>query len=253
MTDAGPGAGPAHHFHRHPEREKTFDQELLSWLGDEPAEKRRRDAQLLRTIAGEFAKGFDSLAGIGPAVTFFGSARTPPEHPDYQLVRGVARTLGEAGYAVITGGGPGLMEAANRGAWESGATSVACNIELPQERSENRYANLSVRFRHLFARKVMFVRYACAFVIAPGGYGTYDELFETLTLIQTGTIAQFPAILLGDGEWEGLIEWLNARAVADGRLDPGDVSGLHVTSDPRQVLEIIDAAARRSGTSDAGG
>ena len=153
-------------------------------------------------------------------MTVFGSARTPPEHPSYELVREVGCCLGRSGYAVITGGGPGLMEAANRGAREAGALSIGCNIELPHEQAPNPYLDIGLRFRHFFARKVMFVRYACAFVICPGGYGTLDELFEALTLIQTATIRHFPAILLGEGEWDGLLAWLRERALADGRIGP---------------------------------
>jgi hypothetical protein len=179
----------------------AFDEELLMWLGDEPPRVRAADAERVRDIASEFAKGFDALAGVARAVTIFGSARTPPDHPHYAMVREVAATLGRAGYTIITGGGPGLMEAANRGARDAGALSVGCNIELPREQHLNPYVDLGLEFRHFFARKVMFVRYACAFVICPGGFGTLDELFEALTLIQTRTIRDFPVILVGAGEW----------------------------------------------------
>jgi uncharacterized protein (TIGR00730 family) len=172
--------------------EPTFDQELLLWLGDEPPAVRAADAERIRDIAAEFALGFDQLAGIGPAVTVFGSARTPLEHPTYRLIREVGAALGRAGYAVITGGGGGLMEAANRGAQDVGAVSVGCNIELPREQRLNEYVDIGLRFRHFFARKVMFVRYASAFVIGPGGFGTLDELFEALTLIQTATVQPLP-------------------------------------------------------------
>jgi uncharacterized protein (TIGR00730 family) len=187
-------------------RRPTFDEELLLWLGDEPASVRAADADRVRDIAGEFALGFDWLAGVGPAVTVFGSARTPPSHPHYRLMREVGAELGRAGYAVITGGGGGLMEAANRGASEVGAVSVGCNIELPREQRLNDYVGIGLRFRHFFARKVMFVRYASAFVIGPGGFGTLDELFEALTLIQTATIQDFPVILVGEREWHGLLD-----------------------------------------------
>jgi uncharacterized protein (TIGR00730 family) len=227
------------------ERELTFDEELLLWLGDEPPGVRAADAERVRDIAGEFARGFDSLAHIGRAVTVFGSARTPREHPDYALVREVGACLGLAGYAVVTGGGPGLMEAANLGARDVGALSIGCNIELPHEQVLNPYVDIGLRFRHFFARKVMFVRYASAFVIAPGGYGTLDELFESLTLIQTATISHFPVILLGAGEWDGLLAWLHARALADGRIDPEDLAVLHVVTEPPEVCEIVDAARRR--------
>src|SRR5690242_11492463 len=166
----------------------TFDQDLLSWLGDERESIRRADAERVRDIAAEFAAGFDRLAAIGAAVTMFGSARTAPEDPSYRLMREIGAALGRAGYAVITGGGPGLMEAANRGARDAGALSIGCNIELPREQRVNDYLDIELRFRHFFARKVMFVRYASAFVIGPGGFGTLDELFEALTLIQTSTI-----------------------------------------------------------------
>ena len=222
------------------EREPTFDEELLLWLGDEPASIRAADAGRIHDIAAEFARGFDALATIGRAVAVFGSARTPPEHPHYELVRSVAAAIGRAGYAVITGGGPGLMEAANRGARDVGALSIGCNVELPHEQRLNPYVDLGVCFRHFFARKVMFVRYACAVVIAPGGFGTLDELFESLTLIQTGTIRR-PVVLLDGAEWSGLLDWLRTRALADGRVDAADLDGLHITADPAEVLGIVEA------------
>jgi uncharacterized protein (TIGR00730 family) len=226
-------------------RELTLDEELLLWLGDEPAAVRAADAERVSGIAAEFARGFSALAQIGPAVSIFGSARTPSEHPDYALVREVAANLGRAGYAVITGGGPGLMEAANRGARDAGATSVGCNIELPGEQDMNDYLDIALRFGHFFARKVMFVRYASAFVIAPGGYGTLDELFEALTLIQTATIQHFPVILLGRGEWDGLIDWLRARALADGRIESADLAIFRTAVEPAEVSQIVDAACER--------
>ncbi len=239
--------------HRSGEERPTFDEELLLWLGNEPPEVRAADAERVRMIGEELAHGFDALSRLGPAVTVFGSARTPREHPDYELVREVGACLGRGGYAVITGGGPGLMEAANRGVREAGAVSVGCNIELPREQRHNDYLDIALRFRHFFARKVMFVRYASAFVIAPGGYGTLDELFESLTLIQTATIRHFPVILLEgvndggeeEGEWEGLLDWLRARALADGRIDAEDVEGLRVVRRPSEVCAIVDAAHER--------
>lgn len=224
---------------------QTFDEELLLWLGDESPGVRAADAERVRDLAAEFARGFDALAGIGPAVTVFGSARTPPEHPHYELAREVGGALGRGGYAVITGGGPGIMEAANRGAREAGALSVGCNIELPHEQALNPFVDIGLRFRHFFARKVMFVRYANAFVICPGGYGTLDELFECLTLIQTQTIRHFPVILVGDGEWDGLVQWLRAGALADHRIGPGDLEVLHQVSHPEEVCAIVDAAHAR--------
>jgi uncharacterized protein (TIGR00730 family) len=224
---------------------QTFDEELLGWLGDEPASVREDDAQRIRQIASELAHGFDQLADIGPAVTVFGSARTPPSHPNYALVREVGAELGRAGYAVITGGGGGLMEAANRGAREVGAMSVGCNIELPREQATNPYVTVAIRFRHFFARKVMFVRYASAFVVGPGGFGTLDELFEALTLIQTATIRHFPVILVDGRQWDGLLQWLRAAVLADRRIDEGDLRGLTIATTPREVVQIIDAARHR--------
>jgi uncharacterized protein (TIGR00730 family) len=223
----------------------TFDEELFQWLGDEPPSVRALDAGRIHAIAAEFALGFDRLANIGPAVTVFGSARTPPDHPHYQLVRTVSAALGRAGYAVITGGGGGLMEAANRGAKDAGAVSVGCNIELPREQRLNDYLDIGLRFRHFFARKVMFVRYASAFVIGPGGFGTLDELFEALTLIQTATVRNFPVIMLGEGEWDGLIDWLRQRALPDHRIDADDLDGLHLVDDPARVVGLVRAAHQR--------
>jgi uncharacterized protein (TIGR00730 family) len=228
-----------------PADEPTFDQALLLWLGDEPESVRARDAALIRAIASEFALGFNRLAQIGPAVTVFGSARTLPAHPHYRLIREVAGALGRAGYAVITGGGGGLMEAANRGARDAGALSVGCNIEIPREQTLNPYVDVGLQFRHFFARKVMFVRYACAFVIGPGGFGTLDELFESLTLIQTSTIERFPVILVGEDEWDGLRDWLGERALADGRICRADLADLRVVNDPAGIVALVDAGVER--------
>jgi uncharacterized protein (TIGR00730 family) len=225
--------------------EPTFDTELLLWLGDEPASAREAETRRIHEIAGEFAMGFARLARVGPAVTVFGSARIPPEHPSYALTRAVAGAVGRAGYAVITGGGPGLMEAANRGAQDAGALSIGCNIELPHEQAPNPYLDISLRFRHFFARKVMFVRYASAFLIAPGGFGTLDELFEALTLIQTRTIRHFPVILIGDGSWDGLLDWLRESVEPEGRIDHDDVGLLHHTMDPDEVVRYVAAAVEQ--------
>jgi uncharacterized protein (TIGR00730 family) len=245
------------------QHELTFDEELLLWLGDEPPQVRAADAERVHDIAVEFARGFDALAHVNRAVTVFGSARTPREHSHYELVRELGSCLGRAGYAIITGGGPGLMEAANRGARDVGALSIGCNIELPHEQALNPYLDIGLRFRHFFARKVMFVRYASAFVIAPGGYGTLDELFEALTLIQTATIRHFPVILLeggaagqrpasraplsqsSEGEWDGLLEWLRGHALAEGRISADDLGVLHVVKRPSEVCAIVDAAHQR--------
>lgn len=223
----------------------TFDEELLLWLEGEPPEVQAADAGRVRDIAAEFARGFQALAGIGRAVTVFGSARTAPDHPHYALARETGACLGRHGYAVITGGGGGLMEAANRGAREAGAVSVGCNIELPHEQKLNDYVDIGLRFNHFFARKVMFVRYASAFVICPGGFGTLDELFEVLTLIQTATIRHVPAVLLGEGEWDGLLRWLRERPLEDGRINASDIELMQLASNPEAVCEVVNQAYER--------
>jgi uncharacterized protein (TIGR00730 family) len=237
------------------EHTQTFDEELLTRgfaacarRGDESPAVQAADSERIRDIAAEFARGFDALAGVGRAVTVFGSARTPEDHPHYALAREVGACLGGAGYAILTGGGPGIMEAANRGARDVGALSIGCNIELPHEQALNPYLDIGLRFRHFFARKVMFVRYASAFVICPGGYGTLDELFECLTLIQTQTIRYFPVILMGGGEWHGLVRWLRTQALADGRIDAADLDVLHIVEQPAEVCAIVDAAHERQRT-----
>jgi uncharacterized protein (TIGR00730 family) len=192
-------------------------------------------------ILSEFVEGFDAMARVGPAVTMFGSARTQRDDPIYELARTIARRLAEAGYAVITGGGPGAMEAANRGCREGGGLSVGCNIELPHEQGTNAYVDLGVEFRYFFARKVMFVKYADAFVILPGGFGTLDELFEALTLIQTRKVRNFPVVLVGKAYWTGLLDWIRKTLLASGAIDPTDVDLLQLTDDPAEVVRIIRA------------
>ncbi len=192
-------------------------------------------------ILSEFVEGFDALAGVGPAVSVFGSARTKPDHRYYQQARELGRILAVAGYGVITGGGPGIMAAANRGCQEGGGLSIGCNIELPMEQGLNPYVDLGVEFRYFFARKVMFVKYADAFVIFPGGYGTLDELFEALTLIQTKKVKDFPVILMGTDYWTGMLEWIRASLLAESAIDPEDVDLLRLTDDPDEAVSIIDA------------
>jgi len=190
-------------------------------------------------ILSEFVEGFDALASVGPAVTIFGSARTPEGTPDYELARGIARRLAEHGFAIITGGGPGVMEAANRGCREGGGLSIGCNIELPHEQGLNAYVDLGIEFKYFFARKTMFVKYADAFVIMPGGFGTLDELFEALTLIQTGKIRDFPVVLVGTAYWRGLIDWMRATQVPAGAISSADIELLKLTDDPDEVVRII--------------
>ena len=190
-------------------------------------------------ILSEFVEGFDALAAVGPAVTIFGSARVKPGSPDYELTRGIARRLAEVGFAIITGGGPGLMEAANRGCREGGGLSIGCNIELPHEQGLNEYVDLGVEFKYFFARKTMFVKYADAFVILPGGFGTLDELFESLTLIQTGKIRDFPVVLVGTRYWQGMIDWMRSTQLPFGAITEADLGLLKLTDDPEEVCKII--------------
>jgi uncharacterized protein (TIGR00730 family) len=198
----------------------------------------------LRILA-EFVEGFDALAALGPAITVFGSARVASGDPEYELAREIGRRLAREGYAVITGGGPGVMEAANRGCQEGGGVSVGCNIELPREQELNPYIDLGVEFRYFFARKTMFVKYADGFVILPGGFGTMDELFEALTLIQTGKIRHFPVVLVGSDYFGGLLDWMRARLLAEGKIAAGDLDLMSVTDDPEEVVRIIRLAGGR--------
>ena len=214
--------------------------------------KRRQRPEFLETdtwrtlrIMSEFVEGFDALAELGPAITVFGSARVTEGDPAYTMAREIGRLLALEGYAVITGGGPGVMEAANRGCQEGGGLSVGCNIELPHEQSINDYVDLGVEFRYFFARKTMFVKYADAFVILPGGYGTMDELFEALTLIQTGKIRHFPVVLVGTAFFAGFFEWIRSKLLGEGMISPGDLDLIQVTDDPKEVVSIIRNAGRR--------
>jgi uncharacterized protein (TIGR00730 family) len=197
-------------------------------------------------MSGELAQGFATLhRHVRRGVAVFGSARTPEGSPEYELAREVGRALADAGLTVITGGGPGSMEAANRGAREGGGVSVGLTIDLPFEQQEPEYADVVVDFHYFFARKVMFVRYSGAFVVLPGGYGTLDELFEALTLIQTGKIRWFPVVLVGSEFWGGLAGWLRERVLGAGNIDPDDLDLLHVTDDIDEVVRICDSAAHR--------
>ena len=191
----------------------------------------------------ELERGFEQLHRVRRGVAVFGSARTPRDHPRYELAREVGRALGDAGFCVITGGGPGAMEAANRGAREAGALSVGLTIDLPFEQGMNEWVDLNLEFHYFFARKVMFVRYSGAFVVLPGGYGTLDELFEALTLIQTGKIRNFPVVLLDSSYWSGLVGWVRERMLADGNIGADDVDMLRVTDSVEEAVAICEAAA----------
>ena len=198
-------------------------------------------------IQAEFVEGFGALAELPPAVTVFGSARTPVDSPEYQMGVRLGRALSEAGYAVITGGGPGCMEAANKGAREAGGISVGLGIELPFEQAMNEYVDLGVEFRYFFVRKTMFVKYACGFVALPGGFGTLDELFEALTLVQTRKVTSFPVVLLGTSYWGGLLDWVKGTLAVEGKISPHDVELIDLTDDVDEAVRIIvEADHRRS-------
>jgi uncharacterized protein (TIGR00730 family) len=223
---------------------ETTDEELLgAQAGAVQAEL--SDAQRLERISEELDQGFDALREVTRGVSVFGSARLPAGSEVYELAREVARRLGEAGFTIITGGGPGLMEAANRGAREAGALSVGLNIELPFEQGPNPYQDIELSFHFFFARKVMFVRYASAFVVFPGGFGTLDELFEALVLIQTRKIRSFPVVLVGSDWWAGLVDWVRERLAGEGMISPGDLDLLTVTDDPGEIVRIVKAGAER--------
>jgi uncharacterized protein (TIGR00730 family) len=216
----------------------TQDERLL--------ETPRRSDEFLHTdtwrvfrIMGEFVQGFEDLAQITNGVAVFGSARTRPDDPVYQAARETAALLARAGFAVITGGGPGIMEAANRGAFEANGMSVGCNIELPHEQYANPYLTLSLKFKYFFVRKMMFVKYSNAFIIFPGGFGTLDELFEALTLIQTRKIRNFPVVLYGSQYWQGMLDWIKGPVLSAANIAEGDLRLLHLTDSPAEVVEII--------------
>jgi len=227
-------------------RPATPDEELLGAERPAVATERSEDERLER-IHDELVMGYEALAGLGCGVSVFGSARTARDHPDYALARTTARRLGEAGFAVITGGGPGIMEAANRGAREAGATSVGLNIDLPFEQGSNAFQDIALRFHYFFTRKIMFVRYASAFVVFPGGFGTLDELFEALVLIQTGKIRHFPVVLVRASFWAGMTDWLRDRLATEAMIAPADLDLLATTDDPDEVVALVRHGAQRQG------
>lgn len=191
-------------------------------------------------IMAEFVEGFDELSKVGPAVSIFGSSRTQPDNPYYKLAEQTAAALAQAGFGVITGGGGGIMEAANKGALEAGGQSVGLNIEIPEEQVANPYQNLSLSFRYFFARKMMFMKYAQAFIIFPGGFGTMDEFFESLTLIQTMKMAHFPVILMGSSFWSGLLDWIKSEMLeTQQNISPEDLDIYTVTDDPAEAVRIV--------------
>lgn len=199
------------------------------------------DAVRIMHLAAELEHGFRALAEVGQAVSVFGSSRTVADDPGYLHAVDVVRAIGLRGSAIITGGGPGIMEAANRGAREAGALSIGLSIELPDPQPSNAFLDIDVRFDHFFIRKLMFVRYASAFVVFPGGFGTLDELFEAATLQETAKITGFPVVLCGAGYWAGIVDWLRDRALAEGNIDDASLSMLHLCDDPEEVADIVAA------------
>ncbi len=224
--------------------EGTTDQRLLDSSGS--ADWVHSDPWRVLRIQAEFVEGFGTLAELGPAIGVFGSARTRPNDPDYALAEEVGRKLAEAKLAVITGGGPGAMEAANKGASEAGGVSVGLGIELPFEQGLNQWVDIGINFRYFFARKTMFVKYSDGFIVLPGGLGTFDELFEALTLRQTGKVTHFPVVLLGTEYWQGLLDWLRDSVLAAGKINPADLDLIKLTDDVDEAVEIMVQAQRFS-------
>ena len=214
-----------------------------------PRERERRfissDPWRVLRIMGEFVEGFDTLAGVSSGVTFFGSARTAPDDPHYKAATETARLLSAAGFSIITGGGPGIMEAANKGASLNGGRSIGLNIELPFEQGTNEFVDTAMHFHYFFVRKTMFVKYSMGFVVFPGGFGTMDELFEALTLIQTGKIKHFPLVLFGSAYWRGLLDWLRQTVAAERKINADDLDIFHVTDDPQDAAAEVTRAREK--------
>jgi len=229
---------------RRPQHKPTADRTFLQGAPYADASFMETDAWRALRIMGEFVEGFDALARLGPAVSIFGSARTPQDDAEYERARDLAARLASRGFTIITGGGPGIMEAANRGAHEAGGVSVGLGIELPHEEGVNAYCNLAIDFRYFFVRKTMFVKYAQAFVIFPGGFGTMDELFEALTLIQTGKIRDFPIVLFGSDYWGGLLDWVRSAMISEGKASEADLGLLSLTDSPAEARDLILAATK---------
>jgi hypothetical protein len=232
----------------------TEDEQLLESPPPQRPEQlfQKSDSWRVLRIMGEFVWGFDNLADVVDGVTIFGSARTQPADPHYVKAVQTSMLLAQAGIPVLTGGGPGIMEAANRGAKEAGGLSIGCNIELPFEQGSNPYLSRSLNFKFFFVRKTMFVKYATAFIVFPGGYGTLDELFEALTLIQTGKVKHFPVILFGSAYWAGLVEWLTRTVAEERKINPTDLLLFRVTDDPAEAVRIV-VEARAEKPDDAMG
>jgi uncharacterized protein (TIGR00730 family) len=249
-----PGEQPGHESHvpehhrgplvmrREQVEDSTTDQRLLDSRG--PTDWVHTDPWRVMRIQSEFVEGFGALAELGPAISVFGSARTTVADPSYALAERIGRGLADAGFAVITGGGPGVMEAANKGACEAGGVSVGLGIELPFEQGMNDYVDLGLNFRYFFARKTMFVKYAQGFVVLPGGFGTFDELFEALTLVQTHKVTSFPIVLVGRAYWSGLVDWVRETVLVGGNISPPDVDLLRLTDDPDEAVAVMVESRR---------
>jgi uncharacterized protein (TIGR00730 family) len=229
----------------------TTDQRLLDNKSGR-ADFIHTDTWRVLRIQSEFVEGFGALAELGPAVSVFGSARTPVDHPDYKLAEQLGRALVDAGFAVITGGGPGTMEAANKGASLAGGVSVGLGIELPFEQDLNKWVDVGVNFRYFFARKTMFVKYAQAFCVLPGGFGTLDELFEALTLVQTRKVTRFPVVLIGTGYWGGLVDWLRQSMLADGKISEPDLDLIQLTDDIDEAVAAVSSAEQLTADQSTG-
>ncbi len=242
-------------YHRNRPSGPTADEQLLesAELPERPDALRKTDPWRVLRIMGEFVEGFEKLGDVQNAVAIFGSARVGEADPFYAKAIETATLLATAGFPVITGGGPGIMEAANRGAVEGEGVSIGCNIELPHEQGTNAFVRRSMYFRFFFVRKTMFAKYSMGFVVFPGGFGTLDELFEALTLIQTGKVSHFPVVLVGTEYWAGLVDWLRTTMLGEGKIDPADMKLFQVTDDPAEVLRIMQVAREDGDWSDGRG
>jgi uncharacterized protein (TIGR00730 family) len=254
-TNGRPRTAPERHrgavtLRRESMTPSTADERLLD--SHHRGEWKTKDAWRALRILSEFVEGFDTLADLPPAVSVFGSARSKPDSPECELATDLGAALAEAGYAVITGGGPGVMEAANRGATEAGGMSVGLGIELPFEQGLNHWVDIGIDFRYFFVRKTMFVKYAQAFVVLPGGFGTLDELFEAITLVQTKKVTRFPVILMGTAYWSGLIDWVKSTLLADGKVSASDLDLIQITDDVDEAVRIIVDADKALALSENG-
>src|SRR5690606_5442291 len=232
---------------------RLTDDEVLLRSPEPDDDYKTSDSWRVLRIASEFVSGFDDLATVTRGVSIFGSARTKPTDEYYKLARETGRLLGEAGFDVITGGGPGIMEAGNRGAMDAGGTSIGCNIELPMEQEPNPYQTRSLSFKYFFVRKTMFIKYSNAYVIFPGGFGTMDELFEPLTLIQTRKIRNFPVVLFGSQYWRGLLQWLTSTMLNEKMINPDDLGLMYLTDSPKDTVDFIIETCEASNNGNGNG